>query len=760
VARLQTLLQSGSDGIHVVDRQGNVVDANSTFATMLGYTPAEVMQLNVADWDAQWSPAELVVKLDDLISNPETFAKSSRFETRHRRKDGVLIDVEIGWTIVTLEGVKHIYCCSRDITARNRVEAALSRSEERLNHALAATMDGVWDWNISTGDVYFSAQWARLLGYTPDEVPQRVEFFFTILHPEDVDHVKRQLEDHLAGRTPVKQDEVRLRLKSGGYRWFSDRGKVVVRDEGGRPLRMVGTISDITPRKQAETALRASEERFRELAENIQEVFWISDTAKFQILYVSPAYETIWGRTCEQLYQDPRAWLEAIHPEDRARILHAAESKQAHGQYDETYRIQRPDGALRWIHDRAFPVHGPSGEVLRIVGTAEDVTGRVQLEDQMRRSQKLQTIGTLAAGVAHDFNNILASILGNTELALADTTPEHPAHECLNEIRVASGRAKSLVQQLLAFSSQQPKARCSLAIGPLIEEAAKLLRATLPAAMKMVTLVDADAPPVLADATHVHQILVNLCTNAWHACGDQSGRIEVKLHSVTLDVAATGQLVSLRPGHFACLSVSDTGKGMDAATLERIFDPFFTTKGPGKGVGLGLSVVHGIVKGYEGAIQVVSQVGQGTTFTLYFPASAVASSVSAPSLSASFPRRGAGQHILYLDDEVSLVSSTTRMMERLGYRVTGFTRPADATKAFRDNPGQFDLVITDMNMPDSTGLKVAIELLNVRSDVPIVLSSGSIDEDLRRAAREAGIRGILCKPFTIGEFGEAIRGLS
>ena len=304
-----------------------------------------------------------------------------------------------------------------------------------------------------------------------------------------------------------------------------------------------------------------------------------------------------------------------------------------------------------------------------------------------------------------------------------------------------------------------------MALGPLVEEAARLLRATIPAAVQIVTSVEADVPPVFADATQVHQVLVNLCTNAWHALGDQAGRIEVKLRSVTLDAAAASRLVGVGPGRFACVSVSDNGKGMDAATIQRIFDPFFTTKEPGKGTGLGLSVVHGIIKGYQGAIEVDSQPGQGTTFTLYIPATVSAPGVSAPGVSApgvsaSSSRRGEGQRILYLDDDEGVLLAAKRMLEHLGHHVTGFSRAADAVKAFRDNPGQFDLAITDLNVPGTTGLKVAIELLKVRADLPVVLVSGSIDEGLQRAACEAGIRGILGKPFTMAEFSGAIHRLA
>ena len=372
----------------------------------------------------------------------------------------------------------------------------------------------------------------------------------------------------------------------------------------------------------------------------------------------------------------------------------------------------------------------------------------------MRQSQKLQTIGTLAAGIAHDFNNILAAIMGNIELALADTATEHPSRECLHQIGIAADRARSLVRQILAFSSHQPMERHSLPLGPLIQEAAKLLRATIPADVQIITSVEADVPQVLADSTEMHQVLVNLCTNAWHSFEGRQGRIEVKLQSLTLDAGAASRIVGLHPGRFACVSISDNGKGMDATVLDRIFDPFFTTKEPGKGVGLGLSVVHGIIKGCAGAIQVSSQPGQGTTFTLYLPSCESTPVASVPVAVA--PGRGNNLSILHIDDDEPLLAVTTRMLQRLGFRVTAFSRPSDAVQAFRDNPGQFDLAITDMHMPKTTGLKVAIELQKIRPNFPILLSSGNVDDQLRQGALESGISAILSKPFSMAEFSETI----
>ena len=310
-----------------------------------------------------------------------------------------------------------------------------------------------------------------------------------------------------------------------------------------------------------------------------------------------------------------------------------------------------------------------------------------------------------------------------------------------------------LVRQLLVFGRPRSVERHQLDLGPLIDEVAALLRATLPSTIELVTSVNPETPSVSASTTELHQVLVNLCTNARDGLGDRPGRIVVTLAPAMLD-ETTGPQVGLSPGSFACLSVSDDGNGIEAAVLDRIFDPFYTTKTPGKGTGLGLSVVHGIVKAHEGAVRVASAPGVGATFTLYFPASpAPAAAVTEPDRPPTAP----GHAVLLVDDDDAHRSVATRMMERLGYRVTSIGHPHLALKVFRDAPDRFDLVITDLTMPDATGLELAAELLALRPELTIVLSSGTIDEDVERAAREVGIRRILRKPFTLEACRQALR---
>jgi len=384
----------------------------------------------------------------------------------------------------------------------------------------------------------------------------------------------------------------------------------------------------------------------------------------------------------------------------------------------------------------------------------ESITERRLLEEQFRQAQKMEAIGHLAGGVAHDFNNLLAVIRGNVELALDDLPVGHPVHASLEEIRKAGIRGTRLVQQILTFSRQHPPERRVIELGPVLREAIGFLRAIVPSTVEIVATVDPATPTVLADATQIHQVLVNLCTNAWHALENRAGRIEVRLESVSLDAGDASRLAGLRPGDFCRVSVVDTGKGMDAATLERAFDPFFTTKPPGKGTGLGLSVVHGILQAHDGAISVKSEPGKGSTFELYFPGAAQPE--ENPSAAAVDPPHGKGHHILFLDDEEPLVYLGVRMLERQGYRVSGFWTVEEALDAFRRDPGSFDVVVTDMNMVGANGLEVAAELLALRPDLPIVLCSGHVPEELREQARAIGIRDVLYKPSSMKEFAKAI----
>jgi CheY-like chemotaxis protein len=378
------------------------------------------------------------------------------------------------------------------------------------------------------------------------------------------------------------------------------------------------------------------------------------------------------------------------------------------------------------------------------------------LEAQLQHAQRMEAVGHLSGGIAHDFNNILTAIVGNVELALEELGPHHPTAANLRSVMTASARATNLVRQILTFARQRPHERHVIALGPVAEESLDLLRATIPASVEIVLRLGEDVPRVLADATQLQQVIVNLGTNAWHALENEPGRIEISIDAVDVGVEDARMLSDIRAGRCAHITVRDSGRGMVPAVMARIFDPFFTTKAPGSGTGLGLSVVHGIVRSHDGAIRVTSEPGRGSLFEVFVPA-APTSSRSTAEADVRVRSLGVGD-VLFLDDESALVSIAKRSLERLGYRVTGFTRPASALEALRSEPDKFAALVTDMNMPEMSGLQLAAAAHELRRGLPVILMSGYITEELEREAHRRGIARVLYKPMTMRALGEAISG--
>ncbi len=649
----------------------------------------------------------------------------------------------------------------RPLVDRWRHERTL-RSERLFSNAMIESMPGiVYFYDMAGRFLRWNTNFETVSGYSSAEIAR--------MHPLDffAEEHKALLEERIAAVFENGESSVEAPFvsKDGTATPYFFTGRRVLFE--GRPC-LVGAGIDIADRKQAENRTAESERKYRELVEHANSIIlrWSSDG---RVTFLNEFGQRFFGYSAEEILG--RHVMETIVPplesggRDLARLME--EICSAPETYEENINENmRRNGERVWISWTNRIVRDADGKAIELLSVGTDVTARKQteeklraLEEQVRQAQKMEAIGQLAGGVAHDFNNILAAIMGNIQLALADTASEHPARESLEEIKKAGERAKSIVQQILAFARHQPLARTVIHLGPTLQEALGFMRATLPSGVHLTSTIDADTPPVLADATQVHQVIVNLCTNSWHALEDRPGHIEVRLQPVTLDQDAANRIQGLKPGRFSRISVTDTGKGMDEATLARIFEPFFTTKPPGKGSGLGLSVVHGIMQSHDGAIAVNSTPGRGTTFEIYFPAAIGAASTLAPTARDGAQHLGNGEHILYIDDEEPLVFLATRMLKRMGYRISGYHRSEDAIRAFREDPTRFDLIITDHNMPETSGLQVASELLAVRADVPIVLCSGHVTDELRELAHYAGIREVLYKPSSMEDFGQAIHRL-
>jgi PAS domain S-box-containing protein len=473
-------------------------------------------------------------------------------------------------------------------------------------------------------------------------------------------------------------------------------------------------------------------------------------------------------------------WNQLVAPESFQEVSqYFQEVLRDRARFDRVYQIVRPlDGQRRWIAVLGELTFDEAGNAVAMRGTVQDVTERKQiearqklLESQLLESQKMEAIGTLAGGIAHDFNNIIANILGNAELARDDVRSNPVALESLDEIGKAARRARDLVQQILSFSRRQPLERRLLAITPVVDESVRLLRATLPQRIVLDLTCGPHLPRVMADATQIEQVLINLATNAMQALQGRSGRIGIDVDTVQLDQALADQHPELRPlllrhpGTALRLVVSDNGSGMDAATLSRIFEPFFTTKPPGEGTGLGLSVVLGIVQAHEGVILAESEVGRGSRFMLYLPAAAQEGGpiglVPGTFMQATTPTEPllSGTRMLYIDDDESLLFLVKRLLERRGVLVSGYADQQLALEVLRADPAAFDLVLTDYNMPGLSGLDIAREVRRIRPDLPVAIASGFIDETLRQAAAGAGVRELIFKASDVEVFCASLQGL-
>jgi CheY-like chemotaxis protein len=366
----------------------------------------------------------------------------------------------------------------------------------------------------------------------------------------------------------------------------------------------------------------------------------------------------------------------------------------------------------------------------------------------------MEAIGTLAGGIAHDFNNILGAIIGYAEMALYDTKKDSMEHYNIDQVLSAGHRAKDLVKQILAFSRKSEQDKSIISLANIVAEALKLLRASLPTTIEIRQNIEPNLDAIFADPTQMHQVVMNLCTNSAHAMGDTSGILKVELHNVDLSVHKAAQYPELNPGLYVKLSISDTGHGMDSETLDRIFDPYFTTKEQDKGTGMGLAVVHGIIKGQGGVIRVQSTPGKGTRFDILFPVMEKQMESETAALKA-LPT--GNEHILFIDDEETLIDLGKSMLKKLGYRVETQTRPDEALETFGAAPHKFDLVISDMTMPGMTGNSLASELMKIRSDIPVIICTGYSERIDEQRAKDLGIKGLIMKPFTIRSLSKTVR---
>jgi len=506
--------------------------------------------------------------------------------------------------------------------------------------------------------------------------------------------------------------------------------------------------ADIAARRQVEAALRESEERFRQLADNIDDVFWLCDLSGTQFFYVSPAYQTTWGRSCEALYARAGEWFDAVHPDDRRR----AESsfRGGAGKWEAPYRIVLPNGSMRWIRARAYPVRDATGRVYRLAGVARDVTEYRLLEEQLRHAQKMEAVGRLAGGVAHDFNNLLSVILTYTTLVLEQLKPDDPIRAEIEETRLAGERATDLTRQLLAFSRQQVLLPRVVELSRIVRDMEKMLRRLLGEDVELSLFASNATGKILADPSQIEQIVMNLAVNARDAMPN-GGRLTIEAADVEHDAEFVAAHPDAEPGPYATLTISDTGVGMDAATRDHIFEPFFTTKAVGKGTGLGLSTVFGIVKQSGGHIDVRSDAGVGTVFEIHFPRTDRVDSTVDSVIAEPATLRGSETILLVEDDEQ--VRATSRViLQRNGYTVLDAQNGGEAFLVSDRFESEIHLLVTDVVMPRMNGPELAERLAQARPGMRVLYVSGYTEHVMDQHGT-----GFLQKPITPGALLRKVR---
>ncbi|MGW8301890.1 MAG: hybrid sensor histidine kinase/response regulator [Desulfobacterales bacterium] len=524
-------------------------------------------------------------------------------------------------------------------------------------------------------------------------------------------------------------------------------------------LKIVGQVfANALENKKTRQALHESEEHLRTVYETFPDAVTIINAADGRCVDVNSAFTRLTGWTTEDVIGKTAADLDIWHnPSEREKLTAGIAHNGKVENLEAKFRLK--DGSVITALMSAVLIQLKNKpHILTITRDISDLKSaqkeREQLKTQLIQAQKMEAIGTLAGGIAHDFNNILGAIIGYSEMALYDTKKDSMEHYNIEQVLSAGHRAKDLVKQILAFSRKSEQDKNIISLATIVAEALKLLRASLPTTIEIRQNIEPNLDAIFADPTQMHQVVMNLCTNSAHAMGDTSGILKIELRNVDLNVKKAAKYPELNPGPYVKLSISDTGHGMDSETLERIFDPYFTTKAQDKGTGMGLAVVHGIIKGHGGVIQVQSKPGKGTRFDIFFPVMERQMESETAELKA-LPT--GNEHILFIDDEETLIDLGKSMLKKLGYRVETRTRPDEALEIFGAAPHKFDLIISDMTMPGMTGDSLASELMKIRPDIPIIICTGYSEKIDEQRAKGLGIKGLMMKPFTIRSLSKTVR---
>jgi len=737
--------QNTSVAVAVI-RDGAVIDTNDAFRQLTGWSREELAGRATSDIGLI-SPIDADALRDDLERGEQVRDRVVTLFTRDRRAR----DVQLGMSKVELDGIVHVIATFVDLTEPRRVERELRASEERLR-LIAETMSEVFwiaDVEIET-TIYVSPAYERVWGRSCQSLQDQPRSFLNAVHPDDLGRVLQTLTTRQGTGEPFEH-EYRIVRPDGAVRWIWDRGFPV--SLPGSPIRhYVGVAQDVTQRKQREEQLRDSLERFELVSRATHDAVWDVDLKTGEAWWSDTFYDK-YGLSRDRP-PDIDGWAAHIHPNDLDRVTASfAEALQGHGQqWREDYRYRLADGTYASVIDRAYIVRGPNHHALRVSGVVEDVTKYLDLQRQLQQAAKMEALGHLAGGVAHDFNNILTVIQGYASLIdTSDATPSG-TKESAAEIAAAANRAASLTRQLLLFSRKQLLQRTSFEVNDALAAMGKMLSRIIGEDIQLTFDLSPQTLFIDADAGMFDQIVMNLAVNARDAMS-RGGRLTIATSETVVDEVPREAKVA--PGRYLCLTVGDTGGGIPVDVLPHIFEPFFSTKTPDKGTGLGLSTVFGIVKQHEGWVDVETQPGAGSSFHVFLPLSMPPSAM--PAADEPTPSAEGTETILLVEDEPAVLSLMGTALERRGYRILKASAAGEAIDVYRSHQ-DIRLLVTDVVLPGGVGGRdLAATLCEERPDLKVLLISGYSAEFSGRESRHQPGEHFLQKPFTPALFVDRVR---
>ena len=796
--KFKTMFERAPLSYQSLDENGNFTEVNQTWLKTMGYTRDEVLGENFSEFLVpEWKN-----HFKENFPRFKAVGEILGVEFEMVKKDGsrILVSFHGKIGIDELGNFKQTHCIFQDITTNKMIQKESEKNKTILLEAEKMAGFGGWQWDIKGDSWTMSQNWLNIHGCSISNIA--TDELIKIAHPDDRLKIQKSL-NKIVKDGGIYDNEYRIvHQKTGEIKYIHSYGETRL-DDTGKTVQVFGAAQDITDKKQAEESSKRLKERLESLWNVTKiadsDIKTISDHVLAEVQKMTQSQYAFYGfldknenemilhawshETMNDCETDAKTlhfavdkagiWAEAIK-EKKALIInnfhldHPGKKGVPDGHVQLTRLMVVPyikedqvisivavaNKSVEYSEEDEKQVQAFMGNVQLLIDRKTAQQDKIDLLTQLRHAQKMESIGTLAGGIAHDFNNILFPIVGYSEMLLEDTPEDSPTRNNLNQIYTSALRAKSLVKQILTFSRQESSELMLMKMQPIVMEALKLIRSTIPTTIEIKQDINPDCGVIKADPTQIHQIVMNLSTNAYHAMEETGGELKVRLKEIKLgeyDILRP----DMKPGIYACLTIADTGRGMDKELTQKIFDPFFTTKEKGKGTGLGLSVVHGIVTSMNGVIQVYSEPGEGTQFHVYLPVEKNFSEEQV--IHSKIEIQGGTEQILLVDDEEAIISMEKRMLERLGYKVTSRFSSLEALEAFRANPDKFDIVITDMAMPNMPGDKLSAELTKIRPGIPVLLCTGFSENMSEEKAASLGIKGFLWKPIVMKDLAQKIR---